>query len=787
MFSDLINYPIVNNDNDNHEIIQIRPLVKEDIEQIVIARKYQEQENGNGATEEYLKQYAKKVEQLLEESSVIGAGAFNENELISLAFFNLLSYGKEKKLPYLCGVWTNPQYRGKGLATKVNDKLLEGIAERSGEMQEGLLLTVEGTDAAYKLYDKEGYKNKDGEMSFCKDIISPISLDRTQIIMEYGDCINKLKYGEDNEEQIEIGYSVEQLFPHPSNISGKMSRICYIKVCNSDLTLSRLKEYIGDFLSKNRFCKFNINELLTNEPQLYRVFEVENKDTSKVIEKLEELSFIDNKGQTVNIKRSASVMENTIQNALKHTNQIKKGGNSKMGFKILELTKENKDEYVDQVADLEVKVLEAMEKQGKVGQLFTTGKEDISEYIESEENSVYIALDDNNNVISAMYMTKRKKPYTYNDITKYYKCGDDYKRYVREQYSSEGEYKSAMLKAYEYKMQAYKSAKQRILQEHPEHSTMLEFLQSELNSENGFDEKSVLREKLNRYMSEFIGNIKPDDSLAVEPTKLYDQFYWTTAEDISEEFHRTIDMDMLKDPEIREYEELLRHEQLIIHDKTLADQRKYYTANTSNSIEIDTYITDPDNRHFGIARILVYEGLKKYLSRHFDEQEQDDVFLCSTLHRANLSSKYVSEFFGLTDNVFVKRRNGRDREVHMCRIAREEKEAYLDKMENKFITLYDYNPNGKEITSEAAEAVIKEQIAYEQEQYDNLTGIKKTSKTYTGISHGLDEVKSKFNKIYALKFKLIKLRKKPDVADDSERIRTPDNPLADWGDDFGDK
>ena len=39
-------------------------------------------------------------------------------------------------------------------------------------------------------------------------------------------------------------------------------------------------------------------------------------------------------------------------------------------LKILELTKENSSEYIDDVAMLEKKVLETMEKEGKIGQLF---------------------------------------------------------------------------------------------------------------------------------------------------------------------------------------------------------------------------------------------------------------------------------------------------------------------------------------------------------------------------------------------------------------------------------
>ena len=38
-----------------------------------------------------------------------------------------------------------------------------------------------------------------------------------------------------------------------------------------------------------------------------------------------------------------------------------------MQFKILELTKENKEKYLDKIANLEQKVLEDMENKGKKG------------------------------------------------------------------------------------------------------------------------------------------------------------------------------------------------------------------------------------------------------------------------------------------------------------------------------------------------------------------------------------------------------------------------------------
>ena len=52
-------------------------------------------------------------------------------------------------------------------------------------------------------------------------------------------------------------------------------------------------------------------------------------------------------------------------------------------IQIKKLTKENEPKYLDQVASLEKVVLASMEKEGKIGQLFITGKEDISDYVHS--------------------------------------------------------------------------------------------------------------------------------------------------------------------------------------------------------------------------------------------------------------------------------------------------------------------------------------------------------------------------------------------------------------------
>lgn len=180
----------------------------------------------------------------------------------------------------------------------------------------------------------------------------------------------------------------------------------------------------------------------------------------------------------------------------------------------------------------------------------------------------------------------------------------------------------------------------------------------------------------------------------------------------------------------------------------------YYNANTDNSIEIDTYLTDPNRRHSGIARILVYEGIKKNMLKQFEEDGKSEVFLCSTLHRKNLSSKYVSEFFGLTDSLFVKRRQGRDREVHICRIDRENYLEYLKHMEEKLIVLYGYNPNNISLSTKRKKEIVNEQLRYEKAEFKRLNKIRHDSenKRYTG-SH-IEDMESKLDKIRKLRVKI---------------------------------
>ena len=421
-------------------------------------------------------------------------------------------------------------------------------------------------------------------------------------------------------------------------------------------------------------------------------------------------------------------------------------------IRCIELTKDNYKKYIDQVVELEELVSNKMIEEGREGQFFTTGKEGIEEYILSPENTVEIAIDSKDQVQSATYITQGQKPFTYNDITKYFKCGEKYNNYVRNLYNTENEYKKDVLKIFEIKLKAFEYAKNKVLEEEPKYKgNIIKYLQNELSEkDNEFHEKSKLRENLNTYMSEYIEKAaKEDDSIS----KLYDRFYWLSSEDISKIFNKEISNKsstmeeyetLLNSEKSQEYCEILQKGPLKIFEEPQFNISKYYGANTSNSIELDTYITNPEFRQSGLARIIVYETIKNHIEKHFQDDKNSEIYLCSTLHRDNKSSKYVSEFFGLKDSLYVQRRSGRNREVHICKISKDEYKDYLEKMQDKLIVLYGYNPTNKKLSDNRKLEIIEEQLKYENRQVENLnaTSYGNYSGTLSGVPRKMEKIEN---------------------------------------------
>ena len=438
-------------------------------------------------------------------------------------------------------------------------------------------------------------------------------------------------------------------------------------------------------------------------------------------------------------------------------------------FKVIEVTKENESKYLDGIVELENDVYENMIKQGKVGQLFTTGREDISSYINSENNSVFIVTSDDNenDVLAATYITQGQIPFTYNDVTKYFKCSNEYMESVKNAYQNENDFLADLRKVYIQKITAFVYSRDFILHEYTENvhklseeeknSLFMELIEKELqNPENNFHEKSHIREDLNKYMSLYMSKIFGNSDL-------YEKFYWTDMDYMKSQFSKQqskLDMSGFSkyNSTIATYDNILSLQKHQIFDKSEEiNEDDYYGANTDNTIELDTYITSDSVREFGLARIIVFEGIKRVLEKQHMDERKGSIYLVSTLHRDNLSSKYVSEFFGLKDNLFVKRRTGRNREVHICKIDRNKIREYLEETEKKLIVLYNYNPKGITVNDEDKKRIYNEQLAYEVKELARLEKI--------GNSKYAGYVKMKKNKISKLQKKVSEFENTKDIGE----------------------
>lgn len=182
------------------------------------------------------------------------------------------------------------------------------------------MLNVEGTKAAYNLYNKLGYTFVDGEMSFIGDIPQTSTYSSKS---EISDFHKKLTYFDKDIAYFSIDFCEEQLLPHPLNIDGKMTRILKISPLSSSEKFDKSDKFLEclqNFLHFHRFCKFNINELTQNEPYLLSYFNC--KSSHELLNIFCSFNFINLQNQEIHISESTSVMGKNL-NKTKTLSNIK--------------------------------------------------------------------------------------------------------------------------------------------------------------------------------------------------------------------------------------------------------------------------------------------------------------------------------------------------------------------------------------------------------------------------------------------------------------------------------
>ena len=142
--------------------------------------------------------------------------------------------------------------------------------------------------------------------------------------------------------------------------------------------------------------------------------------------------------------------------------------NEKIEYNIFEINeKYNIDaqtQFAKEIEGLENYVSKKLYEIGEGEQFFTTGYDDIYDYIKDKDITVMVCQNEKKKIIAASYITQGQGLYTYNDLSKYYKFNKEYIEYVKQKYEPKELY-SIEYETYMKKVEGYKYAKGLIAKE----------------------------------------------------------------------------------------------------------------------------------------------------------------------------------------------------------------------------------------------------------------------------------------------------------------------------------
>jgi len=351
--------------------------------------------------------------------------------------------------------------------------------------------------------------------------------------------------------------------------------------------------------------------------------------------------------------------------------------------------------YAREIESLENVVSDKLKEEEKGYLFFTTGYDDILDYMKDRDVTVMECQDNDYKIIAASYITQGQGLYTYNDLSKYFKFNQDYVAYGKSKYKPE-ELCSIEYETFMKKIEGYKYAK-RLIANELSITDLVGHCKSE-KEKGTFDEKNKVREKVNRYIYDYFkDNMK--DRIGFDEL---DRFYLLKFSDLQKCEDDEVKAKCEKETEenIKLYEEygelidlfdlsssILPDENGIEYIKS-ENYKKYFDANPFNTIELDTYMVHPNNRKKGLAKIVTFEGLKIQLRKLIAKRPRlEKIYISATIHQENIPSKRVTTSLGNFDTLYVKRRTGINREVYFCKIDKDNIEDFIRENDTKIQNL----------------------------------------------------------------------------------------------------
>lgn len=408
-------------------------------------------------------------------------------------------------------------------------------------------------------------------------------------------------------------------------------------------------------------------------------------------------------------------------------------------MEFIKLTTENFNLYAYQIVNLCEQAVNRNENNNKKGQFYTTTLQELYKYVTSGNDLVLMAIDTNNKVIGASYINTKVPQNTYSDLTKYFHTFNEYKNKIINSFSSIKDYQQYITRVYLEKILLFLKISKEVEESRELNPKSMPFklLIEEQIIKDEFQENNPIREYITtRLYEEYQKRGKINN---------YINFAYYGIEDIDRTILKNLVAENTSikriDDIIANYELFLQAQKPIFISPPQIDIKEYLDANMNNSMEINTYIVLPEYQSSGLAKILLYEALKRSIEKYFSETQNEILYLNTTIHNENISSQRTANLIGMKDYIYIERTKGINRRVYIRKLEIESYREFLYEIEVEL--LLEYNYYSERFGVDIKDTIRK--IEYKVEEYKKkLISIKdERKKTYYLLKiQKLSEIKS---------------------------------------------
>ena len=407
-----------------------------------------------------------------------------------------------------------------------------------------------------------------------------------------------------------------------------------------------------------------------------------------------------------------------------------------MDVKIIRLNKDNYKDYPTQMYQLGEQIKEENILNNKTGQFFGTNEDAIKRYIELNTSEVFVAVNSNDEVVGYAFTNLNVPQNTNSDYTKYFHTTIDYKNNLANNFSDIKDYNRYVTKEYLRKIIIF-DEKAREITEDPERNKngfdIAEFIENQVEN-NTFYENNFLRRVINIEMSK--------EYAKMDKTTAFAEIYFYGINDVDrkllEELYQETGYTVPLDTLISNYELFLKYQEPNFIEQPNFDLEPFFGVESKNSLEINTYAVRSDYRSAGLAKAMLYETLKAMFAIYFENPENNEIYLVSTIHNSNTNSQEVLGAFGIDKYLYVERMKDQNRRVYIHKINKEDLQEFLYEIELEILMEYNYYSENFGIDMLAMKERIEQKIETYAKQLEQASNEKSINYYEAKIGHLTD-------------------------------------------------